>query len=135
MYKRQVPFSIVGGGLSLFLIGNGLNLFSTLGLITLVGLITKHGVLIVHFANDAMKSGKTKVDAIFLATHHRFRPIMMTTFAMTLGALPLVLSNQMMYVARRDLGFVIIFGLLLGTVFSLLIVPMVYVLFKRDITS
>ena len=103
-----------------------------LGLITLIGLITKHGVLIVQFANQELKTKQCGVrNAILTATHHRFRPIMMTTLAMTLGALPLVLSSDYMYAGRRELGRVIIGGLVIGTLFSLFIVPLVYSLIKR----
>lgn len=138
-----VPFSILGGALSLYLINGSINLYSTLGLITLIGLITKHGVLIVQFANQELKKNNnlnnstqhiTVHTAILRATQHRFRPIIMTTLAMTLGALPLVFSSNLMYVARRELGTVIIGGLIIGTVFSLFIVPLVYSLIKKGKT-
>ena len=128
-----VPFTVVGGALSLYLIGaNGsINIFSSLGFITLVGLITKHGVLIVQFANDELKKGQTVREAVLLATHHRFRPVIMTTLAMVLGTLPLVLSSGMMYMSRQNLGIVIMGGLIIGTFFSLFIVPLVYALLKK----
>jgi multidrug efflux pump len=127
-----VPFSIVGGALSLYFVGGSLNLFSVLGLVTLIGLITKHGVLIVQFANQALKNrAKSAKEAIMLATQYRLRPIVMTTLAMTLGALPLLMSGGFMFVAKRDLGVVIMGGLLIGTLFSLIIVPLVYVLVKK----
>ncbi len=126
-----VPFSVIGGALSLYLIGGSLNIFSTLGLITLVGLITKHGVLIVQFANQELKKGTTVMESILQATRYRFRPILMTTFAMILGALPLMLSSDIMYVSRQNLAIVIIGGLAIGTFFSLFIVPLVYVLVKQ----
>lgn len=128
-----VPFTVVGGALSLYLIGaNGsINIFSSLGFITLVGLITKHGVLIVQFANDELKKGQTVREAVLLATHHRFRPVIMTTLAMVLGTLPLVLSSGMMYMSRQNLGIVIMGGLIIGTFFSLFIVPLAYALLKK----
>ena len=127
-----VPFSVIGGALALYLVQGTLNIFSVFGLITLIGLITKHGVLIVQFANQEIKDkGASIRDAILTATHHRFRPIMMTTLAMALGALPLVFSGGHMYVSRQDLGIVIIGGLVIGTIFSMLIVPLVYALIKR----
>ena len=125
-----VPFSILGGAISLYFIGGSINLYSTLGLITLIGLITKHGVLIVQFANQELKKNNNLHAAILLATQQRFRPIIMTTLAMALGALPLVFSTHLMYVARRELGAVVIGGLTIGTVFSLFIVPLVYSLAK-----
>jgi hydrophobe/amphiphile efflux-1 (HAE1) family protein len=126
-----VPFTVIGGALSLYLIDGSFNLFSVLGLITLVGLITKHGILIIQFANAELKKGALVLDAILSATRHRFRPVIMTTLAMVLGALPLLLSSEMMYVSRQNLAIVLIGGLLIGTLFSLFIVPIVYVLMKR----
>lgn len=125
-----VPFSIIGGALMLYLVGSSLNLYSVLALITLIGLITKHGVLIVQFANQELSYGSTVQHAILKATHDRFRPIMMTTLAMTLGALPLIMSNHLMYMAKQDLGVVLVGGLIIGTCFSLFIVPLVYTLIK-----
>ena len=116
----------------MYLIHGSINLYSTLGLITLIGLITKHGVLIVQFANQELKKGTEIREAILLATQHRFRPIIMTTLAMTLGALPLVFSYDLMYIARRELGTVVIGGLVIGTLFSLFIVPLVYSLIKKN---
>jgi len=126
-----VPFSVVGGAFTLHMMGGSLNVYSTLALITLIGLITKHGVLIVQFANNELRKGATVRQAILEATHHRFRPIVMTTLAMTLGALPLALSQGVMYVARQDLSIVLIGGLLIGTVFSLIVVPLMYTLIKK----
>lgn len=126
-----IPFSIIGGALMLYLVGSSLNLYSVLALITLIGLITKHGVLIVQFANQELSYGSTVQHAILKATHDRFRPIIMTTLAMTLGALPLIMSNHLMYMAKRDLGAVLVGGLIIGTCFSLFIVPLVYTLIKR----
>ncbi len=126
-----VPFSVVSGAFALHIFGDTLNLYSTLALITLVGLITKHGVLIVQFANHKLLEGVAVLDAIINATHDRFRPIIMTTLAMSLGALPLLFSQGVMYVARRDLGMVLICGILVGTLFSLFVIPLVYTLVKK----
>lgn len=125
-----VPFSMIGGALSLYLVGGTLNLYSVLGLITLIGLITKHGILIIQFANRELKRHLSVKQAIMNATGLRFRPIMMTTLAMIFGALPLLLSQNIMYVARANLGIVIIGGLVIGTVFSLFIIPMVWLIVK-----
>ena len=127
-----VPFAVVGGALSLYLIDGSINLYSTLALITLVGLITKHGILIVKFANQSLKQGHSVHDAILLATRYRFRPIIMTTFAMILGAVPLLFGSHLFYMARMHLGVVIIGGLIVGTLFSLFVIPLVYALMKRD---
>jgi multidrug efflux pump len=126
-----VPCTMIGGALSLYLIGGSINIYSTLGLITLIGLITKHGILIVRFANEELLKGKSVIQATLEATRHRFRPIMMTTLAMVMGALPLLLSDKMMYVSRQNLAIVIIGGLLVGTLFSLVIIPVVYSLIKK----
>ncbi len=126
-----VPFSVLGGMLSLYLIHGSINLYSALGLITLVGLITKHGILIVRFANTGLKQGLSATEAVLRATHHRFRPIMMTTFAMVFGALPLIFSSNVTYMARKSLGVTLVGGLLIGTFFSLIVVPLVYVLVKK----
>ncbi|MCF6776630.1 efflux RND transporter permease subunit [Thiotrichales bacterium 19X7-9] len=125
-----VPFSVIGGALSLYLINGSFNIYSILGLITLVGLITKHGVLIIQFANNELKNAKPLKEAILLATEHRFRPIMMTTLAMIFGALPLLLSSNIMYVSRQNLAIVIMGGLIIGTLFSLFIVPLMYEVIK-----
>jgi multidrug efflux pump len=126
-----VPCTVIGGALSLYLIGGSINIYSTLGLITLIGLITKHGILIVRFANEELLKGKSVIQATLEATRHRFRPILMTTLAMVMGALPLLLSDKMMYVSRKNLAIVIIGGLLIGTLFSLVIIPVVYSLIKK----
>ena len=126
-----VPFSIVSGILSLYITGDTVNLYSTLALLTLIGLITKHGILIVQFANQSLEKEMSVIEAVMASTHDRFRPIIMTTLAMTLGALPLLLSQNIMYVSRRDIGLVLIVGLLVGTVFSLFIIPLVYTLIKK----
>lgn len=128
-----VPFTVLGGALSLYLIPAGsLNIFSVLGLITLIGLITKHGILIVQFANMELEQGASVLNAILSATRHRFRPIIMTTLAMIFGALPLLLSQKIMFVSRENLAITIIGGLIIGTFFSLFIVPLVYLLIKRS---
>lgn len=126
-----VPCTVIGGALSLYLIGGSINIYSTLGLITLIGLITKHGILIIRFANDELLKGKAVIEATLEATKHRFRPIMMTTLAMVMGALPLLLSDKIIYVSRQNLAIVIIGGLLIGTLFSLVIIPVVYTLIKK----
>jgi|GEM_PF-2803551 len=126
-----VPCTVIGGALSLYFINGSINVYSALGLITLIGLITKHGILIIRFANDELLKGKTVIEATLQATKHRFRPIMMTTLAMVMGALPLLLSDKIIYVSRQNLAIVIIGGLLIGTLFSLVIIPVVYSLIKK----
>jgi hydrophobe/amphiphile efflux-1 (HAE1) family protein len=126
-----VPCTVIGGALSLYLIGGNFNIYSTLGLITLIGLISKHGILIVRFANDELSRGKAVYEAILEATKHRFRPIIMTTLAMVFGALPLLVSSKALFVSRENLAIVIMGGLIIGTLFSLIIIPLVYTLIKK----
>ncbi|MBL8677269.1 MAG: efflux RND transporter permease subunit, partial [Alphaproteobacteria bacterium] len=125
-----VPLSMVGGLLALYLSGGTLNIFSQIGLITLVGLITKHGILIVEFANKERLKGISGTEAIQKATLLRFRPILMTTGAMILGAIPLALAMGAGAESRQQIGWVLVGGLLGGTFFTLYAVPFVYRLVK-----
>lgn len=126
-----VPLSMVGALLALYLTGGTLNIFSQVGLITLVGLITKHGILIVEFANKQRDHGLSIEDAIFRATALRLRPILMTTGAMVLGAVPLALASGAGAVSRAHIGWVLVGGLLGGTLFTLFAVPFAYVKVKE----
>ncbi len=126
-----VPLSITGALLALMLTDNSLNVFSKIGLITLVGLITKHGILIVEFANQLQEQGKQVKDAVIEAAVLRLRPILMTTGATVLGAVPLAFATGAGAEARRQIGLVIVGGMLLGTVLTLLVVPTFYTWFAR----
>jgi multidrug efflux pump len=96
------------------------------GLVTLIGLISKHGILIVEFANNLQKEGHSKREAIAQAAEIRLRPILMTTGAMVLGVLPLILAKGAGAVSRYNLGLVIATGLAIGTIFTLFVVPAMY---------
>ena len=126
----SVPLSLVGGVFALSLMTGGtLNVFSFIGFITLIGLITKHGILIVDFSNRLRQTGSSITDAVIAAAKKRLRPILMTTLAMVLGAVPLMFGasgagGEM----QRQLGCVIIGGMSLGTVFTVFIVPIMYTL-------
>jgi multidrug efflux pump len=124
-----VPFAMVGAMLSLKLFGGSLNVYSNIGLITLVGLITKHGILITDFANRLRLQGKSIHEAVVESAMLRLRPILMTTAAMVLGALPLAFAMGPGAENRQQIGLVITGGLLLGTVFSLIVIPIVYTYF------
>ncbi len=126
-----VPLSTVGALLALQLAGGTLNVYSQIGLITLVGLISKHGILIVEFSNQLRQQGRSTVDAVVEAASLRLRPILMTTGAMVLGALPLALATGAGAESRQQIGWVIVGGMSLGTVLTLLVVPTVYTLFAR----
>ncbi len=127
----SVPLSMVGALLALRLSGGSLNVFSQIGLITLVGLITKHGILIVAFANDLRRQGRAVREAALEAAALRLRPILMTTGAMVLGALPLALATGAGAESRQQIGWVIVGGMALGTVLTIFVVPTVYTLFAR----
>ena len=126
-----VPLSTVGALLALHLSGGTLNVYSQIGLITLVGLISKHGILIVEFSNQLRKSGLSVIEATVQAATLRLRPILMTTGAMVLGALPLALASGAGAESRQQIGWVIVGGMSLGTLLTIFVVPTVYTLFAR----
>lgn len=121
-----VPFAIVGAILTLKLFGGTLNIYSNIGLITLIGLIAKHGILITEFANRLRREGKSIKEAVMQAAALRLRPILMTTSAMVLGALPLAFAFGPGAESRQQVGLIITGGLLVGTFFSLVVVPITY---------
>jgi multidrug efflux pump len=127
----SVPLSMVGALGALHLSGGTLNVYSQIGLITLVGLITKHGILIVEFSNQLRKQGRDIHAAVTEAAALRLRPIMMTTGAMVLGALPLALARGAGAESRQQIGWVIVGGMTLGTLLTVFVVPTVYTLFAR----
>ena len=124
----SVPLSIAGALLLLFLTGATLNIFSQVGLITLVGLISKHGILIVEFSNQLRERGSSVYDAVVEASGLRLRPILMTTGAMVLGAMPLALAGGAGAESRRSIGLVIVGGISFGTLLTLFVVPTVYLI-------
>jgi len=126
-----VPLSMTGALALLQWTGGTMNVYSQIGLITLVGLITKHGILIVEFSNQLRDQGKALVPAVIEAASLRLRPIMMTTGAMVLGAVPLALATGAGAESRRQIGMVIVGGMTLGTVLTLFVVPTVYTLLAR----
>jgi len=126
-----VPLSMTGALLALQLTGGTLNVYSQIGLVTLVGLITKHGILIVEFANQLQERGMGKLEAVVEAAVLRLRPILMTTGAMVLGSVPLALATGAGAESRQQIGWVVVGGLLLGTVLTLFVVPTAYVLIAR----
>lgn len=127
----SVPLSMIGALLALKWSGGSLNVYSQIGLITLVGLITKHGILIVEFANQLRESGLDMVEAVIKAASQRLRPILMTTGAMVLGALPLAIASGAGAESRQQIGWVIVGGMSLGTVLTVFVVPTMYMLFAR----
>lgn len=133
----SVPMSICGALIFIFLgVGSvSLNIYTEVGLITLIGLISKHGILIVQFANDLQLEGKSKREAIQLAAGIRLRPILMTTAAMVLGVIPLMTATGAGAVSRFNIGLVISSGLAIGTLFTLFVVPAMYMLIGEVLTK
>ncbi len=130
----SVPLSMVGALLALKLAGGTLNVYSQIGLITLVGLITKHGILIVEFANQQRQLGLEVFEAVKHAAALRLRPILMTTGAMVLGAVPLALAEGAGAESRQQIGWVIVGGMTVGTLLTIFVVPTMYTLFARKST-
>lgn len=128
-----VPLSLAGALGALQLSGGTLNVYSQIGLITLVGLITKHGILIVEFTNQLREHGKSMQEAVVEAAVLRLRPILMTTGAMVLGAIPLALAGGAGAESRMQIGWVIVGGMTFGTLLTLFVVPTVYTFFARRI--
>jgi multidrug efflux pump len=130
----SVPMSIAGAliFISLGVGGATLNIYTEVGLVTLMGLISKHGILIVDFANVLQEQGKSKREAIEQAAAIRLRPILMTTAAMVLGVVPLIIATGAGAVSRFQMGLVIATGLAIGTLFTLFVVPAVYLLLAAD---
>jgi multidrug efflux pump len=128
-----VPLAISGALAFIFLGFASLNIYTEVGLITLVGLITKHGILIVQFANQLQEEGHAKREAIEHACGVRLRPILMTTAAMVLGVLPLVLATGAGAASRYNMGLVIATGMTIGTMFTLFVVPTAYMIIAPDL--
>ncbi|MBS0220151.1 MAG: efflux RND transporter permease subunit [Proteobacteria bacterium] len=134
----SVPMSIAGALLFLMVLstmnvlGASINIYTQVGLVTLMGLISKHGILIVEVANELQGTGKTKREAVVEAAGIRLRPILMTTAAMVMGVLPLITASGAGALSRFSMGLVIATGIALGTLFTLFVVPAVYVLLAGD---
>ncbi len=128
-----VPLSICGALLPLALGYATMNIYTQVGLVTLIGLISKHGILMVEFANELqMHQGLTRRDAILQAAQIRLRPVLMTTGAMVFGLIPLLFASGAGAASRFGLGLVIVSGMLVGTLFTLFVLPTVYTLLARD---
>ena len=128
-----VPLAMFGAFLALKLSGHGSwNIYTQIGIVTLVGLIAKHGILIVEFSNQLQEQGRSKLDAVIESAALRLRPILMTTGAMVFGSLPLAVAVGAGAEARNQIGMVIVGGMAIGTLFTLFVVPVVYLLIGRD---
>jgi multidrug efflux pump len=131
----SVPLALSGALMFSFLGLTTLNIYSQVGLITLVGLIAKNGILIVEFANQLQVRGKTKLEAVIEASGTRLRPILMTTAATVFGHLPLVFATGPGAGARNSIGIMLVSGMIIGTAFTLFVVPSIYVLVARTHAS
>jgi multidrug efflux pump len=125
----SVPLSIFGAVVPIALGFATLNIYTQVGLLTLIGLISKHGILIVDFANQLVRQGSSRRDAVLEAAGLRLRPILMTTFATVLGVWPLVIASGAGANSRYSIGLMITAGMLVGTLFTLFVLPTLYLPF------
>jgi multidrug efflux pump subunit AcrB len=121
-----VPLAIAGAVLCLWLFGHTLNIFSQIGMIMLIGIVTKNGILIVEFANQQRIQGMQKTEAVIYASSQRLRPILMTSLTMALGALPIALSIGAAATSRIPLGIVIVGGVIFSLILTLFVIPAMY---------
>ncbi|GIL22782.1 MAG: multidrug resistance protein [Bacteroidota bacterium] len=127
-----VPLAICGALISLWVFGQTLNIFSQIGMIMLIGLVTKNGILIVEFANKKREDGLSKMEAVLEASRLRLRPILMTSLAMALGCLPIALSLGAASTSRKPLGIVIVGGVIFSLVLTLFVIPAMYTYLSRQ---
>jgi HAE1 family hydrophobic/amphiphilic exporter-1 len=127
-----VPFSITGGVLALLIFNDSINMYSNIGLVTLIGLVTKNSIMLVEFTNQLRHEGRTISQAVIESAKLRLRPILMTSIATICGAIPLVLASGAGAASRNSIGLVIIGGMLLGTLFTIFVIPVLYQTFKKD---
>jgi len=128
----SVPLALTGALVFAFLGFTSLNIYSQVGLITLVGLVSKNGILIVEFANHLQEQGLSKVQAVIQASAIRLRPILMTTAATVCGHTPLIFASGPGAAARNSIGIVLVTGMIIGTAFTLFVVPAIYIVIARD---
>ena len=127
----SVPLALSGSLLFSFLGLTSINIYSQVGLITLVGLVSRNGILIVQFANHLQQEGRNKLNAVLEAAGTRLRPILMTTAATVMGHLPLVFARGPGAGARNSIGIMLVTGMIIGTAFTLFVVPSIYVLVAK----
>jgi len=130
-----VPLAMAGALLSLWIFNQSINIFSQIGMIMLIGLVTKNGILIVEFANKQKETGLSKSEAVITAAAMRLRPILMTSLAMALGALPIALALGTGAQSRVSLGIVIIGGIMFSLILTLYVVPAMYTFMSRSKTT
>ena len=128
----SVPLALAGALAFAFLGMTTLNVYSNVGLVTLIGLVSKNGILIVEFANKLQETGLSKFEAVVAAAGTRLRPILMTSVATVAGHFPLILASGPGAGARNSIGWVLVTGMVIGTTFTLFVVPSIYLLIARD---
>lgn len=126
-----VPLAVAGAFISLWIFGQTLNIFSQIGMIMLIGLVTKNGILIVEFANQRRDAGLSKLDAVLEASRLRLRPILMTSLTMALGTLPIAVSLGAASTSRQPLGIVVVGGILFSLILTLFVIPAIYSYLSR----
>jgi multidrug efflux pump len=131
----SVPLAVFGALLTLLVFGQSLNIYSQIGLIMLIGLVTKNAILIVEFSNQLRRQGKSVADAVIEAATIRLRPILMTSFATIFGVLPIAIGFGAGAESRRPLGMAVAGGLLFSTFLTLVLVPVLYTLLSRFVTE
>ena len=127
-----VPFSMTGGVLALLIFGDTINMYSNIGLITLIGLVTKNSIMIVEFTNQLREDGMRISEAVLESAKLRLRPILMTSIATICGAMPLIMASGAGAASRNSIGLVIVGGMLLGTLFTIFVIPVLYQTFKKE---
>ena len=128
-----VPLALAGAVISLYFLGQTFNIFSQIGIIVLIGIVTKNGILIVEFANQRKEQGLSKMEAALDAAAQRLRPILMTSLATALGALPIALALGAASQSRSPMGIAIIGGLMFSLILTLYVIPALYTFMSRDI--
>lgn len=127
-----VPMAVAGALFSLWLFGQTWNIFSQIGTVMLIGLVTKNGILIVEFANQLREQGKTKYEAVMLAAESRLRPILMTSLTLALGAMPIAVSLGAASQSRMGMGIVIVGGTIFSLILTLYVIPAIYLMWSRE---
>ncbi|MBN8566243.1 MAG: efflux RND transporter permease subunit, partial [Flavobacteriales bacterium] len=127
-----VPMAVAGALFSLWLFGQTWNIFSQIGTVMLIGLVTKNGILIVEFANQLREQGKSKYDAVMEASESRLRPILMTSLTLALGAMPIAVSIGAASQSRMGMGIVIVGGTIFSLILTLYVIPAVYLMWSRE---
>jgi len=126
-----VPLAVAGAFISLWMFGQTINIFSQIGMIMLIGLVTKNGILIVEFANQRRDAGLSKMEAVLEASRLRLRPILMTSLTMVLGTLPIAISLGAASTSRQPLGIVVVGGILFSLILTLFVIPAIYSYLSR----